>query len=98
MRIVEIQPLGNGAHRNQTGTFRTIPEGWAAIPDGTAIPDTFPFVDIAAENGIVTSIVAGEVPEPEPAPEPEPTARDDVDAMLIDHEYRLALLELGLTE
>lgn len=28
----------------------------------------------------------------------EPTAQDDTDAMLIDHEYRLTLLELGITE
>lgn len=28
----------------------------------------------------------------------EPSAQDDTDAMLIDHEYRLTLLELGLTE
>ena len=28
----------------------------------------------------------------------EPTAQDDTDAMLIDHEYRLTLLELGVTE
>lgn len=28
----------------------------------------------------------------------EPTAQDDTDAMLVDHEYRLTLLELGLTE
>lgn len=26
------------------------------------------------------------------------TAQDDTDAMLVDHEYRLTLLELGLTE
>lgn len=30
--------------------------------------------------------------------ETEPTAQDDIDAMLVDHEYRLTLLELGLTE
>lgn len=30
------------------------------------------------------------------APTPQPTAQDDTDAMLIDHEYRLALLELGI--
>lgn len=29
---------------------------------------------------------------------PERTAQEDTDAMLIDHEYRLTLLELGLTE
>lgn len=28
----------------------------------------------------------------------EPTAQDDTDAMLVDHEYRLTILELGLTE
>lgn len=31
-------------------------------------------------------------------PEPEPTEEDDAAAMLVDHEYRLTLLELGLTE
>lgn len=36
------------------------------------------------------------VPQPEPAF--EPTAQDDTDAMLVDHELRLTLLELGLTE
>lgn len=34
---------------------------------------------------------------PEPV-EPEPTEEDDTAAMLVDHEYRLTLLELGLTE
>ena len=29
---------------------------------------------------------------------PEPTPQDDTDAMLVDHEYRLTMLELGLTE
>lgn len=38
--------------------------------------------------------------EPIPVEEvvPEPSAQDDTDAMLIDHEYRLTMLELGLTE
>ena len=38
-----------------------------------------------------------EIPEP-PTIEPEPTAQDDIDAMLVDHEYRLTLLELGVAE
>lgn len=29
---------------------------------------------------------------------PEPTAEDDTNAMMVDHEYRLTLLELGLNE
>lgn len=31
-------------------------------------------------------------------PKPEPTAEDDTNAMIVDHEYRLILLELGLNE
>ena len=34
MRIIEIAALENGAHRNQTGAFTSIPDGWAMIPDG----------------------------------------------------------------
>ena len=28
----------------------------------------------------------------------QPTAQDDIETLLIDHEYRLTLLELGITE
>lgn len=31
-------------------------------------------------------------------PKPETTAEDDTNAMMVDHEYRLTLLELGLNE
>ena len=43
-------------------------------------------------------------PEPEPEPtepeptEPEPTPDDDRDAMLVDLEYRVTLLELGILD
>ncbi|MEA4932939.1 MAG: hypothetical protein VB071_05045 [Lawsonibacter sp.] len=43
-------------------------------------------------------------PDPEPAAETEPTAVDeptaqeDIYSMMIDHEYRLTLMELGVTE
>ena len=82
MLIIEIAALENGAHRNQTGTFRTIPEGWAEVPSSITIPDTFPFVNIEAENGVVTSMTAGVVPEPEPEPTPEPTQLDRIEAQI----------------
>ena len=86
MRIIEIAALDNGAHRNQTGSFASAPDGWAVIPDDMAIPDSFPFVDITVENGIVTSITAGEVPEPVPVPEPEPepTVYDELAAAYME--------------
>lgn len=80
MQIIEIAALENGAHRNQTGTFRAIPEGWAVVPEGMEIPATFPFVDIEAEDGVVTSMTAGTVPEPEPEPTPAPSQLDRVEA------------------
>ena len=96
--IIKIEAYENGAHANQSTTPKIIPAGWAIIPDGINLPDTFPFVDITVEGNVVTAMTAGTVPEPEPEPEPEPTAQADTDAMLVDHEYRLTLLELGVTE
>ena len=46
MTIIEIKALENGAHRNQTGNFKTIPDGYAVIPDDMVIPLSFPFVNI----------------------------------------------------
>ena len=80
MKIIEIQALSNGAHRNQTTTSATIPTGWAEIPDYVAIPETFPFVDIQVERNKVVSMTAVVVPDPEPQPEPEPTETEQLRA------------------
>lgn len=101
MKIIEVAALSNGAHRNQTPSqLSKIPEGWAIIPDDM-VTENFPFGDIIVEeiNGTptVTAWVPGVLPEPAPVAD-EPSPQDDTDAMLIDHEYRLTLLELGLTE
>lgn len=82
MLIIEIEPLSNSAHRNQTinGNI-SIPDGWAVVPEEMEIPDTFPFVDITVDGQTVTSMTAGVVPEPEPEPEPEPTIDERVAAL-----------------
>ena len=81
MRIVEIQALDNGAHRNQTVSGAiAVPTGWAEIPADVAIPETFPFVDMAVEGNQVVSMTAGVVPDPEPQPEPEPTETEQLRA------------------
>lgn len=72
MRIIEINALENGAHRNQNHSLSSVPDGWAVIPDDMNVPETFPFVDITVENGVVTSMVAGSVPDvPKPQSENE---------------------------
>lgn len=87
MQIIEILALDNGAHRNQNGDFRTIPEGWAVVACDTP---NFPFGTPTVEevNGVmtVTAWEAGEIPEPEPMPEPEPT----IDERITDLEEALA--------
>lgn len=102
MRIIEIAALSNGAHRNQTpNSLMAVPDGWAVVPDHMDTPN-FPFGEVVVEelNGVMTVVewIPGVMPEPEPETEAEPTAQDDTDAMLVDHEYRITLLELGLTE
>lgn len=64
MKIIEINALTNGAHRNQSGA-NVLPEGWAIIPDDVIIPESFPFVDIEVDGNIVTSMTARELPKPD---------------------------------
>lgn len=59
MRLIEIEALSNGAHRNQDGC-NTVPEGWAMIPDGMEIPNSFPFVNIEVNGQIVTALTTNE--------------------------------------
>lgn len=80
MRIVEVKALENGAHRNQTGTFEQIPEGWAVVPEMITLPESFPFVNVVAEHGIVTQMTAGDKPEIPDEP-PEPTDRERIEAL-----------------
>lgn len=80
MKIIEIKQLPNGAHRNQSGDFSSVPAGWAVIPPGLATPN-FPFGDITVEDGVVTSWNPLSMPEPEPVAE-EPTQLDRIEAQV----------------
>ena len=93
MQIIEIQPLENGAHRNQEGEFPSVPDGWAVIPPSLSIPDTFPFVELTVEGQAVIAIEPGTVPEPEPTPEPPPTAEEQLRA---DVDYIAAMTGVEL--
>lgn len=72
-RIIEIKTLPNGAHRNQSGSFRTIPEGYAVIPKGMKTPN-FPFGEVRVEkiDGVMTVAewTPGVVPEEEQSERP----------------------------
>ena len=89
MLIIEISALDNVAHRNQTGNFRTIPEGWAVIPESVGTAETLenvPCGEITLDGNTSVPTVATwsplPVPEPVPEPEPQPTTEDILNALL----------------
>ena len=78
MKLIKIDTNENGSHDNQfTNEIIPVPEGWVIIPDDMEIPETFPFVIIEYVDGVVTKMIAGEVP-PEPTPEPEEDMWDEL--------------------
>ena len=98
MRLIKIEAASSGGHAYQTiDRISKIPNGWAVIPDDMETPN-LPYGDMAVEeiNGImtVTSWAPGEVPDI--SHRVEPTAQDDTDAMIVDHELRITMLELGV--
>ena len=102
--VISIETYGDYAvHDIQTNSAWTENpyNDYAVVPDDMVedIMNTRGFCDIVLndEGSEVISFIAREIPEPKPI-ESEPTAEDDIDAMLVDHEYRLTLLELGVNE
>lgn len=87
MTIIEIEPLDNGAHRNQTSDQPVpMPDGWAIVPDEMLPLENFPFGEATVQNVDGVPTVTGwtplPIPEPEPEPEPAPTMEDIVKTML----------------
>lgn len=83
MRIVEIAPQENGAHRNQNGGMSVVPVGWAVISSNEEL-ENFPFGTFEVEerygNGVMYMVEDSwtPLPMPEPEPVPEPEVEPDV--------------------
>ena len=81
-------------------------DGCVMLPDELldAYLDTMGFCTVTTdEENTVTAVTVDQAAldaykAAHPAAKPEPTEADDSAAMLVDHEYRLTLLELGLNE
>ena len=86
MRIIEIEPLSNGGHRNQTGEFNAIPDGWAVIPEDMEV-NNFPFgnieTEVIDEVATVTKWEAIEIPKSEDTPK----TADKFEQLRADIEY-----------
>ena len=84
MKIIEIAPLENGAHRNQNGSFFSVSEGWAVVPAGLET-ENFPFGDITVDKTQTPPVVTSWSPLPMPEPEDigeEPTQLDIIEAQI----------------
>ena len=86
MRLLEIEALANGAHRNQTINKEIpVPEGWCVLPEDT-VCENFPFgeVQAAVVDGVMTLVgwTPGVIPdlESEPAHGEETTVWEELDA------------------
>lgn len=91
---------------SQTMIYRGLPDDFPTPVSGEIVlcaddgfvlrtDNTADYLRQTFENGVLTLTNAPE-PEPVEPSEPEPTPQDDADAMLVDHEYRITLLELGV--
>lgn len=86
VRLIEINALSNGAHRNQTINAEIpIPDGWCVIPEDIAC-ENFPFgeVEAAELDGVMTMVrwTPGDIPVPEPEAE-IPSQLDQIEAQVI---------------
>ena len=91
-----------GVHDIQTNSaWSANPYGeeYAEVPDdmvpGILATGGYCKIVLSEDGAEVVSFTALEKPNI-PKAEPEPSAQDDTDAMMVDHEYRLTLLELGV--
>lgn len=91
MRIIEVAALSNGAHRNQTGAFSAVPDGWAVIPDTLETPN-FPFGDVTV-NDSTPPVVQTWTPLPIPEPEPEEPQPTEAEQLRADVDYLLMMQE-----
>lgn len=93
MTIIEIIPLDNGAHRNQTTRGPIpLPDGWALVPDDMLPLENYPFGEAVVDDisGIptVTGWTPLPIPESPPDPDPQPTEFDHLRA---DVDFHAAL-------
>lgn len=91
--------------QEECDTYSAVVDAITAHNAGAAVGETLWSMDDQPEAYVV--IEAGTQPDPADAPKPTPTlderlatmesAQTDTDSLVVDQEYRLTMLELGVT-
>lgn len=71
MKVIEVNALPNGAHRNAESDY--LLPGWVEIPETMEIPETFPFVSLTVSGGVLTGMRYKVMPIPDMPAEIPPT-------------------------
>jgi len=81
---IELQALENGAHRNQRGDGLPAPDGWLEVPPELEEEawGYLPFIMLTTEDGAITAVAQGQIPEAEDEPTPEPSVAEIINALL----------------
>lgn len=100
MTIIKIEPLESGGHTIESQSHRTenwMGEEWIEVPPHLEADawNCCGYCTLDIQDGKLIGLTPIERP---PEPEPEPAAEEDLAGLLVDHEYRLTLLELGVGE
>lgn len=104
MLRLSITQNPDGSHDYNTAPAAVpVPAGWAVVPDGMEIPNTFPYVSIQVDGKTVTAMTAGTVPAPAPDPTPDPAPTIDQRVASLEESNAelteaLNLILLGVTE
>lgn len=100
MYIIQIEPLeGTNVHPVESQSHRTSCwlDGYVEVPEPLlekAI-STYVSCNLVMQDGVLVDIEPLELPQEENR---EPSPEEDTQAMMVEHEYRLTLLELGVSE
>ena len=67
MLIIELSAFPNGAHRNQSGGFTVVPDGWAIVPQELEAEAVgyLPYIDLTVSDGAITGVAQGVIPAPD---------------------------------
>lgn len=83
MRAIKIEANANGSHENMVFDHPIhMPPGWALIPDDVEIPNSFPFVDVEIQDGLVVRLAVREIEVPDEQPK-TPSRLDEIEAQVM---------------